>query len=340
MNSGIIGTNSLDLRFNIVARIQSRIDVSLEKARELVNNLPQIEHDDTPKYQTTGFKPVELVSIEHPCPFEQNIINQLITFEFERSYTGKRGLVVQQALIFWIFPDIFIFCGEKGIVRRAFQRIEYELSEVLGDVAFKAPEFEWYYYLRLFEILERKKQWIASNRSTEPPSTEIAKGVEMSSIHDVDAEWEKESPQAKKVSAKKAGDSTEDISTAFSIIQGRPMKAVALFVTMEGEGCLVKLGAGGRILVRKKVRTPKEGEEPRAIESKRIVWGLEFASRLLEAYEDWKKLPVDKMLPSGDIYEIIHGKVSDLNKILRRELKKRLAELEKLRKELKRRKKK
>ena len=346
MTVKMIGDTPLELRFNIVTKILTKAKMNRAIVEDFIHNLPPPIPDDEIEHHAAGFRPVKLTPFKKPRDFEKEIISQLLPFEFERKYLGKQGLVIQQALIFWILPDISVFCGEKNAVMRAYQRFQHEFRKTVSDMRLQLPDFEWYYFLKQFEMLQRKKVWLKGEREGEPPPTDIAKGVSIDSIHDVDTEWERESDQAKKIIAKKAGDSTEDLATIVSILQGRMLRSMVINVSMENEQRLVRLSMGGRIFVRrkqltpkpvrKKRRRPKKREDVVGEETKRIVWGLEFARRVLKAYEKWRSSPVDKRLPSDDVYKIIDKKVDALIKpVLQYDLRARLQTLKKLRNELK-----
>lgn len=331
-----LGEESIQLRFNYIARVTFEEEIDKKKAIRAIKGLPEVEN--ITEGESHGYRLVVIKPQEYQHKYQNRLIKSLISVQYERRFFAESGLNIWNLLVFWLFPDFIVFSGRKDAIEKAVLSFKENLAQKGLEIELKPPDFEWYYLMKVFESCQEARIWesgrdFLDEEEEEGGPPEIAEGVVAQSIHDVSLEWERDSIQAKIIDAKKAKDCTQDLATGVAILEGRELRSVLLYLTMEDKGRFIRLKRGGSIFVLK-----KQAVEVPETEQERLLWGLEFARRLYDAYEVWKRLSIDDRLPTKSVYRKIHEQVKEsIAPILKKGLDERLSELKVLREDLKRR---
>lgn len=328
----VLGEEKLRLNLNFVGTIRTERAFSISEIRSLLRKLVRIYTEGHSEY----YEPLIFPRHEDYPPYARQVLGKVAPILFRRKRTRLEAIELRQVLIFWIQPDLVIFIGERKDVNKAVKHFRLALKELGVPIEFEVPRFPPHYMLYLFEKVQKYRKWsrdsgpVPEGKEMQPPK--LARGVELLSIRDVSSEWEKESDQAKLVSAKKARDSTADITTQITILQGRGLKDILMHVVMEHTSRFVRIQRGGFLRVLKK--TVRKRKSARTED--RLLWALEFATRLVESYYQWIELPVDKHLVSDDVYLEIRSNVQVEMQEVIESIDERLSNLDAFRQELKR----
>lgn len=335
-----LGEEPIRLRFNYIAKLSMKEARSIRQVRAAVQSLTTSENEFQEARE--GYSPIVIKQERASHSYTRVILKNLVSIVYRRVITGEYRNELRSIQIFWVYPDFIVFNGRKDTVQRAVSSFMYYMKEKDFELTLESPKFDWIYFTHLFGLRQTRKLWERTHSvydtdysKKKKPSIDIAKGVELRAIHDASSEWEVESTQAKKVIAKDAGDSTEDLPTLVSLLGGRRLKAVLLSVMMEEESRYVRLSQGGRIYILKKQRSESRKRRKEAdSELSRLLWAIEFAQRINNAYADWYQL-MEKRVPPNKVYEDIDTELRlKIQPVLTNGCTNRIAELDQERKRI------
>jgi hypothetical protein len=325
---------SKQLRFNMVGRIQIDKKIEFAKMISLVDKLcSESYHQEnrSAKFTRVSF------DLEKADDFTKETLSNLIVNRYVRQVQGEERDVV----FFWFYPHFLIMNGRRTEISKAIGSFRFGLFDQGVKFTLQQPMFEWYYFLGFFEKVAARRQWLRNrdilDTSAKGPSTEIAQGVRIVSIHDVSSVGEIDPTQAQSIIAKGSGDATQDLSTGVSFLEGRKPTSVLIYGTVDEKPVYVRLFQGGRLHVLKRNLPDDASYSSDDSDMERLSIGLQFSKRIIKAYFDWSRMPVDKMLPTGEVYKHIHKSVeSRITPLLNSAVSERLEELKVIRKDLKR----
>lgn len=326
----VIGAETIRINLNFVARVKTELDVTRGEVQFFFEKLTQrYTREDSAEF----YLPLRFPNHEDYEEHAVRLLDRIDALQYVRRQEIRGIPDYGQVLIFWIQPDLIVFNGTKTDTEKAVKHFKLAMNEKGVALRFQRPLFPHQYMLKLYETCHGYMMWqristpFDANRYE--PSNLIARDTRLYSIHDVSSEWTWESDQAKQVSAKRARDSTADLTTQLSILQGRGLKSIQLHVDMDGIDRYVRIRRRGIIKVLKKQTGIRSDKAQR--EEERLLWALEFASRLTEAYWNWHQAPVENYVVSPNLFIDIQENVRErINPILENALQERLNALEEL----------
>lgn len=329
----VLGEEKLRLNFNFIGKIKTEKELGLKEIRVLFRRLVRSYGENLQEY----YEPLSFPRHKDYAPYAKKILQRVVPLLFRTKRKHLKAVELRQVMIFWIHPDLVIFVGERRDVKKSLKHFRLALAELNTPIDFESPRFPPHYMLYLFEKVQKYKDWsrsagpVSKDEDMKPP--DIARDTALLAIRDVSSEWEKESDQAKLVSAKRARDSTADVTTQVTILQGRGLKDILMHIFMEGKSRFVRIQRGGFLRVLKE--TTRRRQKPVRTED-RLLWALEFVSRLIGSYYKWIELPVEKHLASDDVFVEIEKNVQvEMQKVIG-SLDERIREQNAFRQELKR----
>ncbi|MHA1168537.1 MAG: hypothetical protein ACTSRU_11990 [Candidatus Hodarchaeales archaeon] len=320
------------LRFNILAKVRIEEEVEFKRMKKIIDGfgtaVPNNE-DFASKFSGITF------DLDKTTTDTKKTFSEIIATRYYRGVDSE----IRDVVIFWFYPQILILNGRRSEVKRALNALRFRLLKDNIKFTLEEPEFEWYYFLKIFEIAAERRYWTRTRDITDSkdkgPSTKIAQGINLVSIHDVSSVGEIDPIQAQKIIVKGSGDATQDLSTGVSFLEGRKPESVLIYGTVDKKPIYVRLYKGGRLHILKRNPPDDNCYESKEGEMDRLAVGLQFSKRIINSYFDWLKKPVDDMLPTGILYDHIKESVeSRIKPLLRESVSKRKKDLVSIRNEI------